>query len=291
MSAAVSAPAHEAAGPADGTLAWYAALFCPAQQRPAIAAVHDLAEALRQISDKVTEEAPARMRIAWWGEELGLLAAGQPRHPASRALAPHLRHAADANPDIGAEISGLFGEALKATEDDVSGLGCANLDELHRYGYRSRGTELAAVARLFGAPHDVAMNVAQQAGASIAASIVVSRLGADLHHGQRLLVPLDLLDEAGIGEDTPATAATLAPIVSQLTSSCERAAAQVIEHTRGHGPRLRLARVLVALHLDQCRLAARQNRTHVPHQPVHTGSLRRLWIAWRTALASRREET
>lgn len=278
------------AGPDDGTLAWYATLFCPSEQRAAIAAMHDLAEALRQIGEKLTEELPARMRIGWWGEELGLLAAGNARHPASRALAPHLDIVAVASPGIAAEITALLSEMLKAAEDDVAGLGCANLDELNLYGYRSRGIELAALARLFGTPNEVAMNAAKQAGAAIGASIVLSRMGADLHRGERLLVPLDLLDEAGVDEDTPATPATLAPIVSALTDSCERAAAQVVTHSRGQGPGLRLARVLVALHLDQCRRAARLHRARVPHQPVHTGSLRRLWVAWREALASKREE-
>jgi len=289
MTQAASAPGHEAAGPADGTLAWYAALFCPPEQRAAIAAMHDLAVSLREIGEKLTEELPARMRIGWWGEELGLLAAGQARHPASRALMPHLQIAADTNPQIAADITALLSEMLKAVEDDVAGLGCASLEELRRYGYRSRGVELAAVARLFGTSSDVAASVAQHAGAAIAASRVVSRLGADLHHAQRLLVPLDLLDDAGIAEDTPATPATLAPVLLSLTSSCERDAAQVFEHSRGQGPGLRLARVLVALHLDQCRRAARLHRTRVPHQPVHTGSLRRLWVAWREALASKRE--
>ncbi|MCC5870382.1 MAG: squalene/phytoene synthase family protein [Gammaproteobacteria bacterium] len=291
MTQAASAPGHEAAGPADGTLAWYAALFCPPQQRAAIAALHDLAVSLREIGEKLTAELPARMRIGWWGEELGLLAAGQARHPASRALMPHLENAAEANPRIAADITALLSEMLKAVEDDVAGLGCANLDELRHYGYRSRGVELAAVARLFGTPADIATSVAQHAGAAIATSRVVSRLGADLHHAQqRLLVPLDLLEDAGIGEDTPATPATLAPVIGSLTSSCEHDAAQVFAHSRGQGAGLRLARLLVALHLDQCRHAARSHRARVPHQPVHTGSLRRLWVAWREALASKREE-
>lgn len=291
MHEGVSAPGHQAAGPADGSLAWYAALFSPPQQRAAVVAMHDITESLRQVGEKLTDELPARMRIGWWGEELGLLAAGQARHPTSRALMPHLQIAAEANPGIAAEIAALLKEMLKAVEDDVSGLGCGNLDELHRYGYRSRGVELAALARLFGTPAEIATTVAQRAGAAIVASSVVTRLGADLHHGRRLLVPLNLLDDAGIGEDTPATPATLAPVILGLTSSCEHDAAQVFHQSRGQGPGLRLARVLVALHLDQCRRAARVYRRRVPHQPVHTGSLRRLWVAWREALASKREET
>ncbi len=291
MSDAVRLPGREPVGPADGTLAWYAMLFCPAPQRAAIAAVHDITEALRQIAEKHTEELPARMRIAWWGEELGLLAAGQARHPASQALTPHLQMAAETNPAIATEIAALLSEMLTAVEDDVAGLGCASLEELHRYGFRTRGIELAAIGRLFGTTDEVAMTVAKHAGAAIGASSVLSRMGADLHHRHRLLVPLDLLDDADIGEDSTATPAILAPIVMLLANDCEQSAAQVFERTRNQERSLRLAHLLVALHLDQCRYAARRYRVRVPEQPVCTGSLRRLWVAWRTALASKREIT
>ncbi len=283
-------PAAQVSGPADGTLDWYAGLFCPMPQRAAIAALHDLAEAIRQIGEKVTDPLPARMRLGWWGEELALLATGGGRHPASRALAPHLQHAAASDPTVAAQVVELLGDVLKAVEDDVAGIGCATLDELHQYGYRSRGAQLGAAARLFGSRADVAQRLARYAGACIGTSIVVCRLGADLHYGRRLLLPLDMLEEAGIGENTEATPAMLEPILATLAASCESAAAQVDEHARGHGSSHRLARILVALHRDQCRRALHLTRTAVPTRPVQTPPLRRLWVAWRAGIDAKREE-
>ncbi|MCP5145410.1 MAG: squalene/phytoene synthase family protein [Gammaproteobacteria bacterium] len=83
--------------PDPGSDLYYAVRFTPAAQRPAIAAVEACRHVLSEIPLTTSDPGVARIKLAWWADELARTAAGQPRHPITLAM-----HAAGAASDASA---------------------------------------------------------------------------------------------------------------------------------------------------------------------------------------------
>jgi phytoene synthase len=265
-------------------MAWYAALFCPPGQQAAIAAVHDIRTAILGV-DKAVDEAPARLRLAWWGEELGLLAAGQARHPATRHLLACL-HAGDGHGDP-ETAARLLQELRYAGEDDLAGVGCQNADEFRLYAFRSHGAALAATGYALGLARAAAIDIGRETGLCILAARVLACLGRDLRQGNRLLAPLEQLEAAGLdrGGDAKPDHAALLPVATALATTCRQAASRLDGHLAGHdGETVRYARILARLHLCLCERAQRAWHRRVPSTAITCPPLKQLWLAWRAGL-------
>lgn len=276
----------EETGPPQGSLGWYAQLFCPESQRGAIHGVHDLWSEIRGISLRMQDPTPARMRLAWWGEELGLLAEGRPRHPAALRLLAYCPR-----PERAAR---LLGELLVAGEDDISGAGCENTDEFRLQAFRSDGAPLALLCELLGAPEELAVDVGREAGIVIAANRALATLGADLHHGLRPLAPWPLLKENGLLDTSTSSRpepSQVAPVAALLGQLAEEAAGTLERSAAGAGDALRFTRLLARLHAAEGARARRRLGRHVPSEPVRIGTFTRLYRAWRHAMILTREET
>lgn len=65
---------------------FYALLFVPREQRPALAALYALWQELREIPLECSEPDIARVKLEWWHEEIHAMIAGHPRHPVTVAL-------------------------------------------------------------------------------------------------------------------------------------------------------------------------------------------------------------
>ena len=268
-------------GPPQGSLAWHAQLFCAPAQQPVIAALHDLWSELRGIGLGMQDPVPARLRLAWWGEELGLLADGRPRHPAARALLPHCRQPRRA--------ARLLEELLVAGEDDINGAGCENIDELRLYAFRSDGAALALLCELLGAPDVQGVEVGREAGLVIAANRALTLLGADLHHRRRPLAPWPLLQETGLIAAPSPDSARLAPVVTTLGRVADEAADALARAAVGADDAVRFTRLLALLHTAEGNRARRVLARRLPAEPIRLGAVERLYRAWRGAMKLTRE--
>ncbi|MBS1163920.1 MAG: putative phytoene synthase [Burkholderiaceae bacterium] len=75
---------------ASGSSFYYSFLFLPPLRRRAITALYAYCREVDDVVDEMQDPAVARARLAWWSDEIGRLYAGDPQHPVTRALAPHL---------------------------------------------------------------------------------------------------------------------------------------------------------------------------------------------------------
>lgn len=71
----------------EGSAAYYAHLFTPPERRPALTALFALHRELDEISARRGEATVAQVKLQWWDDEIRRLAAGEPRHPVTKALA------------------------------------------------------------------------------------------------------------------------------------------------------------------------------------------------------------
>jgi len=271
--------------PAQGSLAWYAALFSPPEHRPAIEALYGLWEEIRGLPLRLSEPEPARLRLAWWDEELARLGAGDPRHPRARALAPHLAPP----PERGApDPVRLLRELLIAAEEELAGRGCENDDELRLHCFRSAGAPLAVLARALGLPPEPALVAGREAGELVRCTEILARLGPDLARG-RLLLPLEHIDRPETlvaGDGTILDAASLGSAVAVTATRAGHAA-----RAARASPAPRFLRVLGELHERLLARARRRLASRVPREPVTLSPWTLLWSAWRAARHSMRQGT
>ena len=75
---------------ASGSSFYYAFLFLPPPRRAAITAFYAFCREVDDVADEVSDPGVAATKLAWWRSEVGAAFAGNPSHPAMRALMPHV---------------------------------------------------------------------------------------------------------------------------------------------------------------------------------------------------------
>jgi phytoene synthase len=84
----VTHPSDTGVAPRGGSSAAYALLFAPPAQRARISALFTFRREIDNTLFTAGDPGVARIKRAWWAEELGRLGEGSPRHPATAALDP-----------------------------------------------------------------------------------------------------------------------------------------------------------------------------------------------------------
>src|SRR5213075_3018588 len=67
---------------------YYSFLFLPPERRRAITALFAFCREVDDVVDECTDVGVARVKLAWWRNEVGKLYAAHPQHPVTKALAP-----------------------------------------------------------------------------------------------------------------------------------------------------------------------------------------------------------
>jgi len=167
-------------------------LFAAPEARETLLGVYALLAEWHALLDPETEAAVARIKLAWWGEEVGRLARGSPLHPISRYLADLQGTAAiDWSP---------LAHPIEAATAQVAGAPLERAADLPAHARALFGAPLLFAARLHGARSGaveasiMALAEAQYVARALAAYGREARAG-------RILFPVDELLASGIGND------------------------------------------------------------------------------------------
>lgn len=266
------------AGP-PGSSVYYAVRQAPLARQPLLTALFALRRELEQTVKETSDPAIGRTKLAWWQQELGALAAGQPSHPVSLALAAH-------GADIGGESRTL--EALVAGfEMDLNQARYLDFTNLRAYIDKVGGAFASAVARVTALEPERVGDWAPALGNALMLAQLVQELGNDARHG-RIYIPIDELQRHQV------TAADLinrrySDAFSELmrfqtgrARDALRAALAGIPSAERKTQRTLRAQSAIALALlDEIE----RDGFQVLHQRIALTPIRKLWIAWRAARA------
>ncbi len=263
-----------------GTALYYALRFAPAEQQDALLAVHTLHAEITEIPDEVSDAAVGEVKLNWWREELQRLAQGQPRHPASQALAA----TAPALP------VDAFEDIIQGTAMDLSYNVYPSFRELAVYCHRIGGGLTTLLRRVAGTDSPTSARFAHDLGMALVLRRRLLSVRRDARAG-RVYIPEDELREAGLQRE-----ALLQPHANPALRDVFRAQADRIlaflDQADGHlddaeRDRLRSGIILAALDRTLLREMAQDNFPLL-EQDTELTPLRRLWIAWRTARRQQR---
>jgi len=265
-----------------GSSFYYSFLFLPPDRRRAITALYAFCREVDDVVDEVTDPAIARIKLAWWREELARLFSGEPQHPVGKALLPALSQFGLEREHLDALIDGM--------EMDLHPVLYPDRISLERYCHRVAGVVGLLSARIFGFSHDSTLEYAHTLGIAFQLTNILRDIGEDARRG-RVYLPGEEMAKHGITaadilalKDTPALRALLAEQAQAARDMYARAFA-LLPHDDRKAQRPGL--IMAAIYQTLLEEISAENYA-VMHQRIALTPLRKLWLAWRTWMRWRR---
>ena len=173
---------------------YLSALFAPVGSREALFALIAFNHEIARIPEAVSEPMLGRIRLQWWRETLEAIHAGEAprRHEVAEPLAAAI-HGHDLD-------RAAFDRLLDAREADLEAEGPADLAALERYAAATGGALTALMLAASGAGTPPALEAARMVGTAWALIGTLRAAARHAAHG-RVMLPADLLAEAGIAAD------------------------------------------------------------------------------------------
>jgi len=259
-------PEEEMLAPAAGSELYYTLLYEPEPRARASQALHALHALVIDTPTRCSDPGLARIRLAWVREELARFAAGESRHPITRALPPAL---------AAAEPLAELEACVTAVDREVDRGAPPADEEWHDWCAQTAGRIWRCWARVLGARTAEAPQVMAELGACIGQWRVLEWLRRDLDAGYQR-IPDSLLARArreAAGAGNPVFLALTAELEDQLG----RALAALPAADRR---RLLPARIHARLKLATVR-ESRASGAHLLDRRVELTPVRRLLLAWR----------
>ncbi|MBC7781932.1 MAG: phytoene/squalene synthase family protein [Proteobacteria bacterium] len=292
---------------ASGSSFYYSFMFLPALERRAITALYAFCREVDDVVDEVSDDAVARLKLAWWRNQIALAyeardaaraharsgtevrtgggsgsvppVAAEPLHPVTRALAPMLERF-----DLPRAV---FDEIIDGMQMDLDFNRYDTFADLRLYCHRVAGAVGLLSARIFGYRNPRTLDYADTLGIALQLTNIVRDVAEDAQRN-RIYLPLDELARFGVREDelterrdSEAVRALITFQIDRAESHYEAALAMLPpEDRRAQRTGLIMAAIYRTL-LGEIRAGG----SRVLLERTSLTPLRKLWIAWKTSRA------
>lgn len=259
-----------------GSSFYYSFLFLPTERRRAITALYAFCREVDDTVDECTDTAIARTKLIWWRKEIGAMVSGNPTHPVTLALQPHLVPYAIKTEHLQAIIDGM--------EMDLDQTRYLDFPGLQRYCWHVAGVVGILSASIFGVTRPQTLQYAEKLGLAFQLTNIIRDVGEDARKG-RIYLPVNELQQFNV------TAADLLNArhsdnfenlmrfqIARAQQAYDEAFALLpAEDRRAQRPGLMMAAIYRAL-LNEIE----RDGFHVLNQRISLTPIRKLWLAWKT---------
>lgn len=266
---------------ASGSSFYYSFLFLPPPKRRAITAVYAFCREVDDIVDECSDAAVARIKLAWWRNEIADIYADNPHHPVAQALLPIIREY-----DLPAE---QFLEIIDGMEMDLEQNRYPDFKALQLYCFRVASVvgELAAI--IFGYQDRGTLKYAHDLGMAFQLTNIIRDVGEDAQRG-RIYLPLDEMAQFGVSVADILNRRETDNFKRLMQFQFERAQ-QFYNQALSELPAVdrkaqRTGLVMAAIYRTLLGEIQRDDY-RVLNQRISLTPLRKLWIAWNTAMWQR----
>ena len=259
-----------------GSSFYYSTLFLPASQRESIVVLEACFREIADVIDECQETAVARIKLAWWREELERAFGGVPRHPVSKALHPVIAaHSLDFE---------TFSAFIDGIDMQLEYARYQTFNDLYLHCQRLGSPVALLSARIFGYEDAATADYARQLGAARELTRIVRDSGWDARRN-RVYLPIEDLQRFDVPVGVLLNAGDAAGLEPLITYQIERAEGQYRNAIARlpEGDRARQLPGLIMAALDSALLQElRAGGARILRQRTILPPLRMLWIAWRT---------
>ena len=169
-----------------GSSFYYAFLFLPPPQRAAITAFYAFCREVDDVVDEVSDPGVAATKLAWWRKEVASTFAGEPSHPAMKALTPHAPAYGITAAHLDAVIQGCQMDLEQSRYLDFAGLA--------RYCHLVAGVVGEVAANVFGRTSEQTIAYAHKLGLAMQLTNIIRDVGDDARRG-RIYLPVSELQQ------------------------------------------------------------------------------------------------
>jgi phytoene synthase len=206
---------------------YYAFRFASRDKREAMMALYAFCREIDDVVDDYKEENIARTKLNWWRGEIDQLYAGNPQHPATRALLPaikqyHLQQA-------------LFLELIDGMEMDLDQNRYPDFTALQLYCYRVASVVGLLTVDILGYQNRNTLKYAHHLGIAFQLTNIIRDVGEDAARG-RIYLPQDEMQQFGVKE-SDLLAGKTSPAFTQLMAFQIQRAQQYYETAGAFLPR------------------------------------------------------
>jgi len=263
-----------------GSSFYYSFLFLPPPRRRAITALYAYCREVDDVVDTIADPGVARLKLAWWRNEVAAVYAGTPQHPVAQALVPVVRDFALPEAHLQTIIDGMAMDLDHSRYLDFAAL--------ETYCHRVAGVVGLLSAQIFGYAHPATLGYARDLGVAFQLTNIVRDVGEDARRG-RIYLPQEDLARFHVAPSSLAQGATSDAFKAMMAFEAERARGWYTRafaqldpgDRRAQRPGLIMAAIYRTL-LDEIE----RDGYRVLDRRIALTPLRKLWIAWKTARAS-----
>jgi 15-cis-phytoene synthase len=259
-----------------GSSFYYSFLFLPQERRRAITALYAFCREVDDTVDECTDPAIARTKLIWWRKEISAMLAGQPTHPVTQALQPHLQPYSLDSKYLQAIVDGM--------EMDLDQTRYLDYPGLQRYCWHVAGVVGILSASIFGATRPETLQYAEKLGLAFQLTNIIRDVGEDARKG-RIYLPISELQKFNVTAADLLNARHSDKFENLMRFQVERAqrayddafALLPAEDRRAQRPGLIMAAIYRTL-LDEIE----RDKFQVLTQRISLTPIRKLWLAWKT---------
>jgi len=259
-----------------GSSFYYAFLFLPPPRRAAITAFYAFCREVDDVVDEVNDPGVAATKLAWWRSEVATAFRGEPAHPVTKALMPHVQTYDIRAEHLLAVIDGCQMDLEQSRYLDFAGLA--------RYCHLVAGIVGEVAASIFGRTQAATVDYAHRLGLAMQLTNIIRDVGDDARRG-RIYLPVSELKQFDVKAQEILNRGYSERFTALMKFQAERAhrtydeAFALLPETdrTAQKPGLMMANIYRSL-LREIEASGFQ----VLHQRTSLTPLRKLWIAMRT---------
>ena len=174
---------------ASGSSFYYSFRLLPPERRRAITALYAYCREVDDVVDEVSDPAIARLKLAWWRNEVDAVFDGTPQHPVAQALREVVAQFPLPRDDLLTVIDGM--------EMDLTQARYLDFPALLLYCQRVAGVVGRMSAVIFGYRNPATLDYARDLGIAFQLTNIVRDVGEDARRGRSYL-PLEDLSLVGV---------------------------------------------------------------------------------------------
>ncbi|EJL92054.1 squalene synthase HpnD [Herbaspirillum sp. CF444] len=259
-----------------GSSFYYSFLFLPPERRRAITALYAFCREVDDTVDEIEDAGVARTKLMWWRKEIAAMLNGNPSHPVTLALQPHVA------------TYGLKGEHLQSIIDgmemDLDQTRYLDFPGLQRYCWHVASVVGILSASIFGVTQGDTLLFAEKLGLAFQLTNIIRDVGEDGRKG-RIYLPVNELQQFNVTAADILNGRHSENFEKLMRFQVERAqrvydeafALLPKQDRRAQRPGLMMAAIYRTLLSE-----IERDGFHVLNQRISLTPIRKLWLAWKT---------
>ncbi len=260
----------------------YALRFAWPAARDGLLAAHACFAEIMAVPMEVSDPAVGAVKLNWWREELDRAFAGQPRHPATRALSTAME-----GHDLSFEP---FRNMVEGSAMDLEYGSYPDFDGLSTYCHRTGGALAHLSVEICGYGNRGTVRFGHHLGMGLALFRLLRDVRAHAERG-RCHIPENELAAAGLSADELLQRGTATATRKLLAEQARRVEAFFSEAEQALPAEDRRAQRFGLVRIALARALLREMAAEdypLLERGLELTPIRKLWIAWRTARRNRR---